>query len=198
MYPLLGGQNSKRVASPFSVGMAIQVPRLGHRPARDKRVTTHLFLAARAFGASGAIYTGRRDPKLEETVKGVVSDWGGTFSLEFADGWRDVVQGWKRSGRVVHLTMYGLPLQDVIGEIRDDPADKLVVVGGAKVPGEVYGLADWNVAVTSQPHSEVSALAVFLQELLEGRGLRTVFEGARLRVVPQERGKRVEESPRRV
>lgn len=178
--------------------MAIQVLRLGHRPARDKRVTTHLFLAARAFGASGAIYTGRRDPKLEETVKGVVSDWGGTFSLEFTDGWRDVVQGWKRSGRVVHLTMYGLPLQDVIGEIRDDPADKLVVVGGAKVPGEVYGLADWNVAVTSQPHSEVSALAVFLQELLEGRGLRTVFEGARLRVVPQERGKRVEESPRRV
>ncbi len=161
-------------------------------------MTTHLVLAARAFGASGATYTGRRDPKLEETVKGVVSDWGGRFSLGFADDWRGVIRGWRRSGRVVHLTMYGLPLQEVISEIRDDPADKLVVVGGAKVPGEVFGLADWNVAVTSQPHSEVSALAVFLHELSEGRGLGAVFEGARLRVVPQERGKRVEESPRGV
>jgi len=60
-------------------------------------------------------------------------------------------------------------------------------------PGEVYGLADWNVAVTSQPHSEVSALAVFLHELYEGRWLEGVYEGARLRVVPQARGKRVED-----
>jgi tRNA (cytidine56-2'-O)-methyltransferase len=92
--------------------------------------------------------------------------------------------------------MYGLPLKEVIPEIRGDPSDKLVVVGGVKVPGEVYGLADWNVAVTSQPHSEVSALAVFLHELMEGRELDAVFEGARLRVVPQERGKRLEEHPR--
>jgi len=93
----------------------------------------------------------------------------------------------------VHLTMYGLPLQDVVSEIRDCRSDLLVVVGGAKVPGEVYGLADWNVAVTSQPHSEVSALAVFLHELYEGRRLEGVYEGARLRVVPQARGKRVED-----
>ncbi|TLZ95287.1 MAG: tRNA (cytidine(56)-2'-O)-methyltransferase, partial [Methanobacteriota archaeon] len=29
----------------------ITVLRLGHRPARDKRVTTHVALTARAFGA---------------------------------------------------------------------------------------------------------------------------------------------------
>jgi len=173
--------------------MEVHVLRLGHRPARDKRVTTHLVLAARAFGASRATYTGRRDPGLEETVKGVVSDWGGRFSLEFAESWREVIRDWKRSGRVVHLTMYGLSISHVMPTIRGDPHDKLLVVGGAKVPGEVYGLADWNVAVTSQPHSEVSALAVFLHELNEGRELDAVFEGARLRVVPQERGKRVEE-----
>jgi len=175
--------------------MAVQVLRLGHRPARDKRVTTHLILVARAFGASGATYTGRRDPKLEETVEKVVSDWGGRFRLEFAESWRDAIRGWRRSGRVVHLTMYGLPLKEVIPGIRGDPSDKLVVVGGVKVPGEVYGVADWNVAVTSQPHSEVSALAVFLHELMEGRELDAVFEGARFRVVPQERGKRLEEHP---
>jgi len=173
--------------------MAVYVLRLGHRADRDKRVTTHLFLAARAFGASGGMYSGRRDPSLEETVRNVASDWGGSFGLEFSESWRDAIKAWKRSGAVVHLTMYGLPLRRVIRAIRDDPSDKLVVVGGAKVPGEVYALADWNVSVTSQPHSEVSALAVFLHELNEGRELDVAFEGGRLRVVPQEHGKRVEE-----
>lgn len=175
--------------------MAVHVLRLGHRPTRDKRVTTHLILAARAFGASGATYTGIKDPSLEETVNDIVSNWGGHFSIEFADSWRKAILNWKRSGKVLHLTMYGLPMQQVIPSIRDDPSDKLVVVGGAKVPGEVFDLADWNVAVTSQPHSEVSALAVFLHELHEGRELEAVFDGSRLRVVPQERGKEVEELP---
>ncbi|MCC6052717.1 MAG: tRNA (cytidine(56)-2'-O)-methyltransferase, partial [Desulfurococcaceae archaeon] len=33
----------------------IYVLRYGHRPERDKRVTTHVALVARAFGASGFI-----------------------------------------------------------------------------------------------------------------------------------------------
>jgi len=177
----------------LSCTMEVHVLRLGHRPSRDKRLTTHLILAARAFGASGATYTGRRDPTLEETISDVVSDWGGSFSLGYSEGWRRLISGWE--GKVVHLTMYGQPVGEAISSIRDDPSDKLVVVGGAKVPGEVYGLADWNVSVTSQPHSEVSALAVFLHELFEGRELDRVFEGARMRIAPQERGKRVEGKP---
>ena len=176
--------------------MSVYVLRLGHRPERDKRLTTHLILAARAFGAVGATYTGRRDPTLEDTIRDVVSDWGGGFRLVFAEGWRGVVRDWRHSGRVVHLSMYGLPLRDVIQEIRGDPSEKLVVVGGAKVPGEVYDLADWNVAVTSQPHSEVSALAVFLHEFLGGREMDLEFDGARLRVVPRAHGKEVEERRR--
>ena len=172
--------------------MEIKVLRLGHRPARDKRVTTHIMLAARAFGASGALYTGTKDPSVEETVRKVGLDWGGDFEVAFSKTWIDVVRSWKKKGKVVHLTMYGLPIQKVIGNVRDDPSDKLVIVGGAKVPGEVFGMADWNVAVTSQPHSEVSALAVFLHELYESRELERDFEGARLRIVPQEKGKRVE------
>jgi tRNA (cytidine56-2'-O)-methyltransferase len=155
-------------------------------------LTTHVLLAARAFGASGATYAGERDPVLEETIEDVVSDWGGSFSLEYAENWRRVLSGWE--GNIVHLTMYGLPLQRVIHDISEGPSDILTVVGGAKVPGEVYSLADWNVAVTSQPHSEVSALAVFLHEFFQGRELLSDFDGARLRVVPQERGKRVERS----
>ena len=178
--------------------MVVHVLRIGHRPARDARVTTHLFLAARAFGASGGTYSGVRDPSVEESVRSVVSDWGGGFNLGFTESWREAIRDWEVAGKVVHLTMYGLPLGRVIEAIRVDPSDKLVVVGGAKVPGEVFGLADWNVAVTSQPHSEVSALAVFLHELHEGREAEAVFEGARLRVVPQDHGKLVEELRRGV
>jgi tRNA (cytidine56-2'-O)-methyltransferase len=149
-----------------------------------------VILAARAFGASGAVYTGERDPGLEESIGRVVSEWGGSFSFEFSESWRKVISGWR--GRVVHLTMYGLPVREVIPEIRGDGSDILVVVGGAKVPGEVYSMVDWNVGVTSQPHSEVSALAVFLHEFREGEELGSVFPGARKRVVPQARGKRVD------
>lgn len=161
-------------------------------------MTTHLILAARAFGASIATYSGERDRSIEDTVKEVVSDWGGQFRLEYAESWRDVIMNWKQAGKIVHLTMYGLPIQILMQSIQGDRSDKLVVVGGAKVPGEVYGLADWNVAVTSQPHSEVSALAVFLHELFEGRELLADFEGARLRVVPKAFGKEVKEHCRRV
>ena len=170
--------------------MDVHVLRLGHRPARDKRLSTHVILAARAFGASGATYTGDRDPNLEESIGRVVSEWGGSFAFEFSGSWRSVISGWR--GRVVHLTMYGLPVQEAIPEIRGEGSDILVIVGGAKVPGEIYGLADWNVGVTSQPHSEVSALAVFLHELREGGELVNAFRGARQRVAPQARGKRVD------
>jgi tRNA (cytidine56-2'-O)-methyltransferase len=97
---------------------------------------------------------------------------------------------WKESGgKVVHLTMYGTNLPDVTDEIRDCE-NIMVVVGAEKVPAEVYDLADWNVAVGNQPHSEVAALAVFLDRLFQGRELCEKFEGG-LKIVPTPRGKRV-------
>ena len=171
--------------------MRITVLRLGHRPMRDKRVTTHLFLAARALGADGGVYSGIRDRGIEASILEVCRDWGGDFEVEYAEDWRRTIREWRRGGKVVHLTMYGIPLKEVISKIRADPSEKLVVVGGAKVPPEVYHLADWNVSITSQPHSEISALSLFLHELFQGRELDRVFEGARLKVIPQEKGKRV-------
>jgi len=57
----------------------------------------------------------------------------------------------------------------------------------------VYDHADWNVAVTSQPHSEVAALAVFLDRLFEGAELDREWADADREIVPQATGKRVEE-----
>jgi len=170
----------------------VYVLRLGHRETRDKRVSTHLLLAARAFGADKVIYTGQRDEKMEERIKKVVETWGGPFEVEYRKNWRKIVEKWKsQGGEAIHLTMYGLPIQDVIGSIRQSKKDKLIIVGGAKVPGKVFELADWNVAVTSQPHSEISALCIFLHELFQGRELLRTFKNAEMRIVPQAKGKKV-------
>jgi len=117
----------------------VSVLRLGHRPQRDKRVTTHVMLAARALGASSVYYTGERDVNLEEKVRDVTERWGGPFEVQYVESWKRAVEEWKeKGGEVIHLTMYGLPIQDVIEEIRRSPKSKLVVVGGAKVPKEVF------------------------------------------------------------
>lgn len=90
--------------------------------------------------------------------------------------------------------MYGIHIDDAIPRIKDElksGKDLLIVVGAEKVPREVYEMADYNVAVGNQPHSEVAALAVFLDRLLDGAGLRKEFHNAKLKIVPQERGKKV-------
>jgi tRNA (cytidine56-2'-O)-methyltransferase len=87
--------------------------------------------------------------------------------------------------------MYGIHVDDAIAEIRASPRDKLVVVGGPKVPAEVFDLADYNVAVGHQPHSEVAALAVFLDRLFQGDALRELPDDAQFVIEPMHRGKRV-------
>jgi len=165
------------------------VLRLGHRPERDKRITTHVGLVARAFGAEGMLLCGR-DAHVEESLNDAARRWGGDFSLTPDASWKGEIVRWKESGgQVVHLTMYGSNLPDVIDEIRKSE-DILIVVGAEKVPAEVYQLADWNVAVGNQPHSEVAALAVFLDRLFQGEELGREFEGG-LKIVPSSRGKEV-------
>jgi tRNA (cytidine56-2'-O)-methyltransferase len=169
--------------------MQIVVLRLGHRPERDKRITTHVGLVSRAFGATQMLLTGR-DPSVEESLADVVERWGGNFQLKSDVSWKGETIRWKESGgKVVHLTMYGSRMQDVIGEIQS--FDKImVVVGAEKVPAEMYDLADWNVSVGNQPHSEVAALAVFLDHLMHGQELDKDFGGG-LEIVPSIRGKQV-------
>lgn len=162
----------------------IAVLRLGHRPERDKRITTHLCLVARAFGAERVLLT-TRDKAVVRSVRDVTERFGGSFEIEDGVSWKQAVQEWK--GRVVHLTMYGESLPDALPRIPRD--NLLIAVGAEKVPGELYGMADFNVSVGNQPHSEVAALAVLLYALDPG-SLTRAFAG-KLRVVPSARGKRV-------
>ena len=165
----------------------ITVLRLGHRAGRDPRISTHCALVARAFGADKMIYSGEHDSELEKSVAKTVENWGHGFEISYEKNWRDVIR--KFGGRKVHLTMYGMPIQRKIKEIRKK-GNILVIIGGQKVPSEVYHIVDYNISVTNQPHSEVAALAVFLHELQQGRELKMGFKNARIRVVQQESGKK--------
>ncbi len=164
----------------------IIVLRLGHRRERDKRISTHVGLVARAFGADEIVYSGEHDQKLLDSVNKVALEWGGSFKASYDPDWRKRIKEFK--GTKVHLTMYGIPFQQKIKELKTSES-LLVIVGGEKVPSEVYELADYNLAVTNQPHSEVAALGVFLHEY----GNMKQFTGARKKVVPSARGKKIVE-----
>lgn len=172
---------------------SIRVLRVGQRYVRDDRTLTHLCLVSRAMGAE-SIYLEDAEKDVVGTLEGVNRTWGGDFRAVLGEPWRKVIREAKAEGRkVVHLTMYGIPLQDAAPDLRK--LDRvLVVVGGPKVPGEVYREADFNVAVTSQPHSEIAALALTLHEMQEGEELKRAFRKSRLRILPSPRGKKVVEN----
>lgn len=160
------------------------VLRMGHRLVRDQRMTTHVALTARAFGAD-EVWVDREDHDLEARVADVVARFGGPFGVRTGVSPKRSLHRWE--GTVVHLTMYGEPLDKTLPRIPRD-RDLLLVVGSEKVPGDLFEKAGFNVAVGNQPHSEVAALAVFLDRWLQGDGLKKRFEG-RLQVQPSRRGK---------
>jgi tRNA (cytidine56-2'-O)-methyltransferase len=153
-------------------------------------------LTARALCASGFILSDVKDPSIEETVRKITDRWGGTFHFEMGTPWKKAVRDWKANGDViVHLTAYGENIQtsDVLQRIKSSNRDVMVVVGSQKVPGDFYSsdVSDFNVSIGNQPHSECAALAVFLDRFFAGEELAKDFGGAKMRIVPSTRGKKI-------
>jgi len=170
----------------------LKVLRLGHRRERDKRISTHVALTARALGADEFILTGEKDDKLMKTVKDVVKRFGGSFKINYSDNWEKTVkENRKKSHKIIHLTMYGEKIQDIKREIKEIK-NCLIIVGGEKVPKKAYELSDYNVSVTNQPHSEVSALAILLDRYYEGKELGFKFEDGEIEIKPSRSEKIVE------
>lgn len=145
--------------------MKIAVLRLDHRHFRDQRITTHVTLTARALGANILYYSGDKDENLETSVNDVVKRWGGEFEIRHVTKVLALLKKWP--GTKVHLTMYGENHQQTIDELKQHSSeDLLIIVGGAKVPRYVYSNVDFNTSIGWQPHSEVAALAIFLNNLL--------------------------------
>jgi tRNA (cytidine56-2'-O)-methyltransferase len=184
-------KSSKKATTP----QKIVALRWGHRPQRDARLTTHVALTARALGASGFLLSDTVDEKIKESIEKVTRNWGGNFFFEMGKAWKSTVRDWKaKGGIVVHLTAYGENIQtsDVVDRIKNFRKDVLVIVGSQKVPKEFFStdVSDFNVSVGNQPHSECAALAVFLDRFFEGKELVKGFKKAKIRIIPQERGKK--------
>lgn len=148
-------------------------------------------LVARAFGAKGVFIEGQ-DEFVVERIRRTIEYWGGNyFEVKLVKDPKELVRQWKRNGgKVVHLTMYGINLPQIEDKIREID-EVLIVVGAEKVEGWYYAHSDFNVAVSNQPHSEVAALAIMLDRLYKGDELNIVFRDGKIRVIPQERGKKV-------
>lgn len=172
----------------------IVILRWGHRPQRDVRLTTHVALTARALCASGFILSDITDPHIEETIAKITKSWGGNFHFEMGIPWRKAIREWRdQGGIIVHLTAYGENLQtsNVMDRIKEQRKNIMLVVGSQKVPPDFYQseVSDFNVAVGNQPHSECSALAIFLDRFFEGKELAQSFNKARITIIPKARGK---------
>ena len=171
----------------------IEVVRLSHRLPRDIRITTHCALTARAFGATKFIYGGQKDKGCEASIIKVTEEFGGPFAIVYEKEIIKYLKEKKKEGyHLVHLTMYGLPIQDKIERIR--ACKKIIfIIGGERVEGEIYYLAHDNIAITQQPHSEVMAIGYALDFYSNRKMLHKQFMNAKKEVVPQERGKLVKE-----
>jgi tRNA (cytidine56-2'-O)-methyltransferase len=171
--------------------LVIEVIRIGQRLVRDDRVTTHVALVSRAFGAE-KIFMTEVNPEIKDTLEKINKTWGGNFIVEFIDKWKPIVKKKKDENfKIIHLTMYGESINTVQKQLQKEE-NLLVVVGAEKVPREIYELADFNVGVGNQPHSEISALAILLDRIQKGEQFEKSFPNAERKIMPTKNGKNVQ------
>lgn len=164
----------------------LTILRLDHRPYRDKRITTHCALVGRAFGADNFYFSGVEDSGIITVITKTNENWGGNYQIEYVEDALSFAKSFKeKGGIIIHLTMYGLKVQEKIEEIKKLKKSKnvLLIVGGAKVPPEYFQIADYNIAIGNQPHSEVSALALILY-LIDESCLNKEYKNSKLKIVP--------------
>lgn len=163
----------------------IKILRLGHRAGRDDRISTHVGLTARQWGASEIVYSGQHDTKMMESLEDIIDRWGGNFEVRYTEEWKKQIREFE--GLKIHLTMYGERIDEKMEEIerKFEESDLLVIVGAEKVPRWVYEHVDFNISVGNQPHSEIAALAVFMDRI-QNQKIKQEFEDSDIEVKPSE------------
>lgn len=159
----------------------ITVLRLDHRTVRDQRITSHVALTSRAFGANSFVYNGEKDQNMENSILDVSKRWGGDFSVDYNTKVKSFITNWK--GIKIHLTMYGEPHMQTIESLNKYPLDDiLIIVGGSKVPRYIYSLVDFNTSIGWQPHSEVAAIGILLYEINGTEYLYKKYKDAKMEI----------------
>lgn len=161
----------------------VKILRLGHRAGRDDRISTHVGLTARQWGADKVVFAGEKDDNMLESQRGIIDRWGGEMEVKYTEEPRKVLTGF--NGLKIHLTMYGLKLDNLEKKIQEEMEDRdvLLVIGSEKVPRWFYRNSDYNVSIGNQPHSEIAALAVFMDRFFS---IKESFKNRDIEVVPSE------------
>jgi len=168
----------------------VNILKLDHRPERDKRVTTHCALVARAFGAQGFYYSGVEDNRIKQNVDKICKKFGGALKVSYCESPISFIKKWP--GLKIHLTMYGENAWHKIDEIKCAQDDFLIIIGGPKVPAIYYEITNFNLSVTNQPHSEIAALAIILYKINPKFLIDNfVYNDAEIKILPSNKGKKV-------
>src|SRR3989338_1505524 len=97
----------------------LEILRLTHRIARDKRISTHIALTSRAFLANKMYYSGEKDSSLEQSIEKINKKFGSTFEIEHVKDPVKLVKAKKANGyKILHLRMYGLELKKQLPNIK--------------------------------------------------------------------------------
>ncbi|MGI0133562.1 MAG: tRNA (cytidine(56)-2'-O)-methyltransferase [Candidatus Micrarchaeaceae archaeon] len=153
---------------------------------RDRRIRINLCLTARAFGADKAIFIGKKDASIARHMSAVNEKWGGDFKVEFAPNVAGVIKPLTKYKKV-YLTMYGMPLRQVAYTLKTYK-NILLIITQKEHDTALSGMADYSVSITTQPHAQVTSVAVFLHEFFSGRELAVQFPNAKYKVVPDQKG----------
>ena len=142
-------------------------------------------LTARAFGASSVIFTSTNaslNSRLKRYCSSISKKWGGNFNVQFTNAWKSYLES-KRNYKKVYLTRYGTPIKKQVYTLRS--YRNIIIILSITEEIKSFGeLADFNISITSQPHSSIAAMAIFLNQYFAGRELSLNFSNAKFKVIP--------------
>lgn len=153
----------------------------------------NIILASRAFGANAVIFTTtdkKSMNKMKRLCQSVSKEWGGTFNIQFISNWKTFIPK-KKNYKSIYLTRYGIGITEKEYELRTYK-NILLILSVSENIKELYNIADFNISITHQPHTIISAIVAFLSVYYHGRELALHFENAEYKIIPEVHGIHVE------
>lgn len=157
------------------------------KPSYEK--VADLCLVARAFGASEIVFTSDNKKlisKSQRFCKGMCADWGGRFNISFTSNWKAYIKN-KKNYKTVYLTRYGIPMKQMRYTLRAYK-NLLVIASFSEEINALYEFADFNISITSQPHTIASSITALLLAYYRDREPSIHFENAKYKIIPEPHG----------
>lgn len=159
----------------------------------DYEKIVDISLTSRAFGA-GNITICESDMKTIKKstayLNKIKSNWGGNFSINFITNWKEFIKSRKNTYKMIYLTRYGSDIKKT--NTIQTYKNIMLIVSNSENIKELYNIADFNISITTQPHTIISSIAVFLNIYYRGRELAMHFENAKYKIIPSSHGIHVE------